>query len=693
MPANSNSLWKRWLIFACLCISLLAAIFFMFIRDPRNASVFDAGLSLLFFLFCFGLGIYLWVMNKSAKGEQMLVLFLALFGTLLVTWSAGRTDYGRLVCQDVYLLAFIFGLVLCIKVITNYLAFWNLVWMSKRSLIAIDACAASISILVTVGRGMDIAGAQSLAMIFVAALMVLILAHVVWAYRRYDQVVFKPMLQVLLLGLSLAFIPNLALSVFPALWQDTLVFHPISGLFLLFLPLTLFYLMISDRFMDVSFVVTGVTYCALIAALPALILSAAFQEMTEWGVIVSDRNNAYRFGLIAFISLFTILYIKQYLDYYLRKRLYPKQQDVQTSLNRFLQWMKSDYDLNDFSWIMKREMEACLPVDHVRLSMVGKGDPSDERTTMMPSGNGDHGSDQLQDELGKIVNAPDGFRILLSESGNGKVVLEGEWKQPRRRLNPDERIWLATLTSYAQMVIENLANTKDLMQKLEETSAQSTSVPLTIKKMMLRISERERWKLSRSLHDRNMQDQLDIARQLDSWGSNASDLKTKALMVKFREQILDSVYVLRQVINDLHPEFIYRTGLRKALMELFDKVNLRADFTLRATIDEQMDGFQREWEMAVYRVVQELLNNAQKHSHAHLVTLNLIKTNDAFTLNYSDDGVGLDVSKIGKSFGTMGFPGMIGRVEGLGGRIQFRSGQGDGLKITIQWARKADDAK
>jgi two-component system sensor histidine kinase ComP len=211
--------------------------------------------------------------------------------------------------------------------------------------------------------------------------------------------------------------------------------------------------------------------------------------------------------------------------------------------------------------------------------------------------------------------------------------------------------------------------------------------------MMLRISERERWKLSRSLHDRNMQDQLDIARQLDSWGSNASDLKTKALMVKFREQILDSVYVLRQVINDLHPEFIYRTGLRKALMELFDKVNLRADFTLRATIDEQMDGFQREWEMAVYRVVQELLNNAQKHSRAHLVTLSLSKANDAFTLDYSDDGVGLDVSKIGKSFGTMGFPGMIGRVEGLGGRIQFRSEQGDGLKITIQWARTVDDAK
>jgi len=87
-------------------------------------------------------------------------------------------------------------------------------------------------------------------------------------------------------------------------------------------------------------------------------------------------------------------------------------------------------------------------------------------------------------------------------------------------------------------------------------------------------------------------------------------------------------------------------------------------------------------------VVQELLNNARKHSHARLVTLSLKKEGGLFTLNYADDGVGLDVAKIGKSFGTMGFPGMIGRVEGLGGRINIRSEKGKGVEIIMQWTSK-----
>ncbi|GAY78502.1 sensor histidine kinase [Sporolactobacillus inulinus] len=123
-------------------------------------------------------------------------------------------------------------------------------------------------------------------------------------------------------------------------------------------------------------------------------------------------------------------------------------------------------------------------------------------------------------------------------------------------------------------------------------------------------------------------------------------------------------------------------------MELFDKVNLRADFKLYGHVDDQLDGFHNEWDMAVYRVVQELLNNAQKHSKAHCVHLNLTKENDRFALTYSDDGIGLNVSTIEKSFGTMGLPGMIGRVEGMGGQLAIDSQPGNGLKISIQWTKK-----
>lgn len=685
MTAKSINLWKRWLLFAGLCLSVLASIVLLMVREMNGNPVFNHVLPYVFFLFCFGLGIYFWLMNQSKKGEQTFVLFLTVVSPLWLMENAGRTDLERLVCRDLYLVIYLTSLVLSMSVLKKFFSYWGLVWVSARTEIIIAACAALTLICVVAGQRVGLARAWLLAVIFIAALMLFIIICAIRALKHNEDAAYKPMLQALTLGLLVAFMPNLILSVIPSIVRNELVFHTLAGIFLLIWPLFLSYLIISNRFMDASFVVSHAAYCALIAAPPSILLGFFFHVMTKWNMVAHDQTNVYRFVIASFVALFAIFYIKQYLDYALRKRLYPKQQDVETSLNRFLQWMKPNSDLSDVGRIIKREMEACLPVEKVGLSRIGQEEQSMPLHKGVANQESEGNLNQSQDELGNLFMTLDGFRIILSESAHGKIVIDGKWVMPRRRLNPDERVWLATLINYAQMVIENLSNTKEMMEKFEESSSQPASVPLTIKKMMLRISERERWKMSRSLHDQNMQDQLDIARQLDAWGTHAEDPETKALMVKLREQVLDSVYVLRQVINDLHPEFIYRTGLRKALMELFDKVNLRADFMLQATVDEHLEGFQREWEIAVYRVIQELLNNARKHSRARQVQLSLEKKNGQFTLAYADDGVGLDVSKIGKSFGTMGFPGMIGRVEGLGGRINICSEKGNGVDITIQW--------
>ncbi|MCO7127702.1 hypothetical protein NIE88_18315 [Sporolactobacillus shoreicorticis] len=675
---------KQMMPLASLAVALLAAMTLLTIRNSASNPILDSVLPFFFFLFCFSLGLYLWVMNKRAKGERTLIFCLADISLLWLAWGAGRTEHERFLCLVLYLFVFYSALILLMQVLQNYFSYWGLTWMSGKTKITLIGSTASMFVVFLLASVTNRAGVRSVSMLYVAVVMISAMVMAVRASRRYSDPAYRPMLQTLTLGLILSFLPDLVLSLIPSIIQDTFIFRPLAGIFLFILPAFLFYLVVSERFLDPDFVTISFVYCAMIAAPSSAVLGAAFYALNRWNLIAYDGVTDYRFLVVSFLAIFTILYIKQYLDYSLRKRLYPKQQDAQTSINRFLQWMKKDYGLGDVGRIIKREMEATLPVEDVRMS---RTDPKESIAETSDS-ESESKINQEKEGLGKLFATQNGFRILLYENVRRKIILTGKWSLPRRRLNPDERVWLETLINYIQIVIENLANTKDMLKNLEGSSDLSTSVPLTVKKMMLRISERERWKLSRSLHDQNMQDQLDIARQLDAWGADADNPESKALMVKFREQILDSVYVLRQVINDLHPEFIYRTGLRTALVELFNKVNLSANFTLHWAVDEHLDGFQREWEMAVYRVVQELLNNAQKHSRAHLVMLKLRKENDLFTLNYSDDGIGLDVSKIGNSFGTMGFPGMIGRVEGLGGRITIRSEKGKGLAITMQWTSK-----
>lgn len=672
MTATSIYEWKRGMLFGCLCLSLAASVRLSVIGSSGGL-VTATVLPVVSFVVCLGLAIYLWLANCSEKGEQPLIFFLCLFGLLWQLAEAGGTSAARNGFQTAAFVGAVLSLLLMLHILERYLSYWRLVWLPKSVKWIVSV--ATLGLLGT-AAGLQIAGFPALrpaALLLMAALMVLALAasaHVMIVRR---EAAYRPMLHVLLFGLLFSCAPALIGVVCILIGAPSI---PMPVLFPGLLPLLLAYLVCSERFMGLSFTLRHASYCALIAVLPSVFISIVFYHVSASGKLVADRSDVFITGISMFLVLFFMLYIKQYLDYSLRKRLNAKQQDVQIALNRFLQWIENDDDSN-IGPIIEREVENCLPVERAQLLVLGKEDEPNP-----------YFSRASQGDPGEITATQEGFRILLSESALGKIVLVAKWARPRRRLNPDERVWLAALISYAQIVIENRANINDLMKNLEESATQSAFVPLTIKKMMLRISERERFKWSRRLHDQNMQDQLDIARQLDAWGKESRDPQTKALMVGFREQVLDAVYVLRQVINDLHPEFIYRTGLKKALLELFDKVNLRADFKLYGHVDDQLDGFHNEWDMAVYRVVQELLNNAQKHSKAHCVHLNLTKENDRFALTYSDDGIGLNVSTIEKSFGTMGLPGMIGRVEGMGGQLAIDSQPGNGLKISIQWTKK-----
>jgi two-component system sensor histidine kinase ComP len=479
-------------------------------------------------------------------------------------------------------------------------------------------------------------------------------------------------------GVTAALLPFVIFYGLPALllkqevitWQWTMPF-------LSLIPLTWFYLSVSDRFIDVSFVTGRLVYCGTIGAGAAVLVSGVFSMMAQNGSAYGSMDWI-RLAFAVWTIVTMTLYLKEFLDYSLRKRLYPKRQDYQTSLNRFLQWMKMDPDTSGLGKILKKEIEACLPFENVRLIREGlTGEKS-------PVIDGNRVSLFTEPDR-KIAFSKKGFSALLSAGHSEDITLAGSWSGPRTRLNPDERSWLATLISYAQIATENLKNTKELLAELRQPVREGRALPITVKKMMVRISEQERKELAKDLHDHNLQDQLAFARDMDSWREWTQDRKLGHFLGYIREQVLDSVYILRQVIYEIHPEFIYRAGLKKSLDELFEKVNLRGDFVLETFIDDRTAMLPKEFEMTVYRVVQELLNNAMKHAGAKRVTLRLSKEGNEFGLYYEDDGVGMDVSKVGQSFGTMGFPGMIGRVEGIGGRIVIRSQKGKGLSVKIRW--------
>ncbi|RYM04916.1 hypothetical protein EWH99_08495 [Sporolactobacillus sp. THM7-7] len=651
-------------------------------RHPSLSGVFYyLAVPLVFCMVSLGLGVYLCVADWRGRGESLFILFVSVISPVLLAVSSGlRTSglHGGLIVS----LTMLYGLILFVHFLKNYFLFWKLSFVSTRFLISLYVCATLVFVNEVFFPAYSLGARFPLELIFTSVIFAILFILSGRLYIRMKRNEYRQLLQVLMAGIVLAFFPFVVLYTLPLmLFNYHLMEWPWTTPFLIAMPLTLFYLCRSDVFIDVSFLSGRLLYYGAASALCASVIVPLFFALMG-DRISYGRIDQIRLGLIVFLVLLLVLYIKDYVDYYLVKRLYPRRKDYQISLNRFLQWVKTEHDLSHVAGILKRETEIGLPVEQASLLKCG-GKMAFVTDDQAESADWAKEAEEMARDAGTFKETTKGFSVLLSDQGSEKLVLVGRWKEPRRKLNPDERTWLTTFLNYAQIIIENRYRTEDFIQMMKKQGAESGAVPVTLKKLMLKVSEQERRKLARMLHDRNMQDQLAIARDIDGWEASWGDEGTRRLFRHIRERVLDSVYILRQVIYELHPEFIHQAGLVGSLRDLFKKVNLRADFRLSTSIEDDLTIFNRDLELAIYRVIQELLNNAMKHSKADVVSLILKEDIGGYRLTYDDNGIGMDVTRLGQVLGTMGLPGMLSRVEGLGGRMNLRSRAGEGMHVTI----------
>jgi len=141
---------------------------------------------------------------------------------------------------------------------------------------------------------------------------------------------------------------------------------------------------------------------------------------------------------------------------------------------------------------------------------------------------------------------------------------------------------------------------------------------------------------------------------------------------------------LRRIIARLSPRTLDELGLlaaiRKEARELARNTGMRATLLLR----EDMRGINHELEVAIYRAVQEALNNIARHSRAKNFVISLQPGDQNICLRIEDDGVGLRTRST-LNRGRFGLFGMRERIAVLGGivRIRSKAGQGTRIKVTL----------
>ncbi len=285
--------------------------------------------------------------------------------------------------------------------------------------------------------------------------------------------------------------------------------------------------------------------------------------------------------------------------------------------------------------------------------------------------------------LCRVVDRPEGYLIRIGDIRRSAYVLcVGERPEPLRL--EQVRIWLETICRYASVLYDNFLVIEDLTREVEMASTQA-AVPSRLLRLLFKLNEHERKRFAQELHDSVLQEQIVWYRKAEQMIADPTlDPDMRGKLQAIAEGMLDVMYQIRMTCIDLRPPMLKEAGLASSLASLFELTQLRADYTIDYHLGDIGQALCEDQMLGIYRVVQELLANASKHSRATLVKISLAASASSIQLHYEDNGVGMDIKKAESAFTSMGVYGMKERVHSMSGQIVFCSAPNDGLSISIR---------
>jgi two-component system sensor histidine kinase UhpB len=192
----------------------------------------------------------------------------------------------------------------------------------------------------------------------------------------------------------------------------------------------------------------------------------------------------------------------------------------------------------------------------------------------------------------------------------------------------------------------------------------------------LAAQEGERSRVARELHDEVGQTLTAVALRAERAAGQASR-QTEAL-TEIAETVLRSLEDVHRIGRELRPEALDDLGLVNALFALCSRVVRQGELRVRPDLNWRLPALASEVELVIYRVAQEALTNALRHSQGTEVTVTLRRADDRVVLVVADNGRGLPEPR-----SESGLAGMRERALLIDAKLEVGSGAGRGTEIVL----------
>lgn len=195
--------------------------------------------------------------------------------------------------------------------------------------------------------------------------------------------------------------------------------------------------------------------------------------------------------------------------------------------------------------------------------------------------------------------------------------------------------------------------------------------------------EEERQRIAQDLHDA-ISSKLNVvslnANMLtDSSGSSEESIKIADSILKVTSTVLENS---RRIAHDLLPPTLQKFGLVAALEELCDEVTDTGTFKVNQNFDYPAGCLPADQELHIFRIAQELFNNAIKYSEASTLELTLKREGQDLVFEYHDNGKGFDIEEAKLAKG-LGMSGIENRADILDATLEMQSADNEGLLVRL----------
>ncbi|WP_132767933.1 sensor histidine kinase [Tepidibacillus fermentans] len=203
---------------------------------------------------------------------------------------------------------------------------------------------------------------------------------------------------------------------------------------------------------------------------------------------------------------------------------------------------------------------------------------------------------------------------------------------------------------------------------------------------IIQAQEEERKRVAREIHDGPAQSMANVVlrteiaerflhhQQMDQAMQELRDLK---------DMVRQSLADVRKIIFDLRPMALDDLGLFPTLRKYTQELAARENFNLELKLTGRERRLPSMMEVAIFRLIQEALNNVVKHANASNVSVHVDLQDNLIKVMVKDDGVGFSEDRLNRERDHFGLMGMKERVQLLEGKMDIQSEKNKGTTVTF----------